>query len=146
MEGESMRKPRIAARPIADDYLNLIIRFPLRKIRTRADHRAAMDVLNELMLKGEENLTDGEEAYLDVLAGLVDAYEREKIRPQMGAATPLEMLQTLMEANDLSPGQLGKIIGSASAATMILKGEREMSKAHIRKIADRFHVSPALFL
>jgi antitoxin component HigA of HigAB toxin-antitoxin module len=44
------------------------------------------------------------------------------------------------------PGDPGKLIGSKANATLILKGQRELSKAHIRKLAEYFHVSPAVFI
>lgn len=85
----------------------------------------------------------GESDYLETLAGLVESYERERF--PIGRATPLQVLEHLMEARDMRPSDLGKLIGM-SAATMILKGDRELSKAHIRKLADYFNVSPALFI
>jgi HTH-type transcriptional regulator/antitoxin HigA len=51
-----------------------------------------------------------------------------------------------MEARDMRPSDLGRLIGSKANATLILKGQRELSKAHIRKLAEFFHVSPAVFL
>jgi antitoxin component HigA of HigAB toxin-antitoxin module len=41
---------------------------------------------------------------------------------------------------------LAAIVGGTGAASMLLKGDREPSKAQIRKLAEHFHVSPALFL
>ena len=36
--------------------------------------------------------------------------------------------------------------GSSGLASLILQGKRQLSKAHIRKLAEHFRVSPALFL
>jgi antitoxin component HigA of HigAB toxin-antitoxin module len=51
-----------------------------------------------------------------------------------------------MEERGMTPSDLGDVLGSRPAATMILKGQREMSKAHIRAAAAYFSVSPAVFL
>jgi antitoxin component HigA of HigAB toxin-antitoxin module len=51
-----------------------------------------------------------------------------------------------MNANGISQAQMGKVIGSESAVSMFLKGERELSKAHIKAIVARFHVDAGLFL
>ena len=50
-----------------------------------------------------------------------------------------------MDQRSLRPGDLGKLIGP-SAATMVLKGQRELSKSHIRKLAAFFNVNPGLFI
>lgn len=60
--------------------------------------------------------------------------------------TPLEVLRHLMESRGMTPAQLGDVLGSRPAATMVLKGRRQLSKAHIRAVAAHFCVSPAVFL
>jgi antitoxin component HigA of HigAB toxin-antitoxin module len=42
-------------------------------------------------------------------------------------------------------GGLLVIFGSRSVASAVLGGKRELSEAHIRKLAEFFHVSPELF-
>jgi antitoxin component HigA of HigAB toxin-antitoxin module len=37
-------------------------------------------------------------------------------------------------------------LGNRALASLILRGQRQLSKSHIRKLADHFKVSPALFL
>ena len=44
------------------------------------------------------------------------------------------------------PISLGKLVGGPAQASLILRGQRQLSKALIRKLADHFRVSPALFL
>jgi len=51
-----------------------------------------------------------------------------------------------MEARGMRATDLGKLIGSKGNATLILRGDRELSKSHIRKLAEYFHVSPAVFI
>jgi antitoxin component HigA of HigAB toxin-antitoxin module len=46
----------------------------------------------------------------------------------------------------MKPSDLGDLIGSRSAATSILQGNRILSKAHIRKLAQRFRVDAGYFL
>jgi antitoxin component HigA of HigAB toxin-antitoxin module len=41
---------------------------------------------------------------------------------------------------------LGDVIGSRPAASMILKGERELSKSHIRRLAQHFKLDAGYFL
>lgn len=130
----------------AGDYLALVRRFPLRRIRAQAEHRRAIAIIDELMAEGDERLSDGQSDYLEALARFVTDYERDHALTALKNATPLEVLKHLMESRHMTPSQFGDVIGSRSAATMILKGEREMSKPQIRTAAEHFNVSPALFL
>jgi HTH-type transcriptional regulator/antitoxin HigA len=56
------------------------------------------------------------------------------------------LIAFLMEQRDLRQADLLPVFGSRSVASDVLAGKREPSKAHIRKLADFFHVSPELFL
>jgi HTH-type transcriptional regulator/antitoxin HigA len=49
-----------------------------------------------------------------------------------------------MEQHDLKQADPLSIFGSRSVASAVLGGKRELSKAHIRKLAEFFHVSPEL--
>jgi antitoxin component HigA of HigAB toxin-antitoxin module len=52
-----------------------------------------------------------------------------------------------MEQQGMSSGELGELLGSGKGqASLILNGKRELSKANIRTLANRFKVSPAMFL
>jgi len=58
---------------------------------------------------------------------------------------PLEMLHYLMEQRGLRQADLVPVFGSRSVASNVLTGKRELSKAHIRGLADFFHLSPEVF-
>jgi antitoxin component HigA of HigAB toxin-antitoxin module len=133
-------------KPVAEDYLQLVRRFPLRRIRTAADHRTAVGIVAGISARGDEHLSDGEVDYLEALARFVADYERASLLDAIGKATPLEVIRHLLEERGMTPADLGDVLGSRPAATMILKGRREMSKAHIRAAAAYFAVSPAVFL
>jgi len=131
---------------VARDYLKLVRRFPLRPIRSLAENRLAVKLLAELMAKGDDRLTEGEGDYLAALGHFVDEFEKKHVRTLLAKATPLEVLRHLMESHGMTAADLGDVLGSRPAATMVLKGGREMSKSHIRAAAAHFHVSPAVFL
>ncbi|MBV8779971.1 MAG: helix-turn-helix domain-containing protein [Phycisphaerae bacterium] len=126
-----------------DSYMALIQRLPLRPIRTDAEHERAIEIIGELI---GHNLDNGESDYLDTLIVLTNKYEDEKHTPCGSDLTPQEALRAIMKANRLSQAQIGKIIGSESAVSMFLNGERALSKAHIKAIASRFRVDATLFL
>lgn len=118
--------------------------FPLRPVRDDADYDRAAAALDGLVLRGD--LTAGEQDYLAVLTLIVRAYDGESWPRDPDERSPIERLKSLMETSGTTPAGLGDVIGSRPAASMVLSGERELSKAHIRKLADHFKMSPAYFL
>jgi HTH-type transcriptional regulator / antitoxin HigA len=125
-----------------DAYMDLVRRFPLKTIKSDDEHEQATSVVSELMGR---DLDSGSGDYLDALLVLVNKYEDEHhaIDETM---TPREALRSLMESNTLSQADIGRIVGSESAVSMFLKGDRDLSKAQIKKLADRFKVDASLFL
>lgn len=131
------RKP-----PRPDTYMDLVREYPLKTLKNDAEHERASAMISRLMGR---DLDPGAGDYLDALIVLVNKYEDEHhaIGQDM---TPQEALRALMEANDLNQAQIGRIIGSESAVSMFLKGERTLSKSQIRKLSERFKVEPGVFL
>ena len=92
------------------------------------------------------NLTPDQDDYLELLSRLVETSETET-SPQPKHATGVETLRFLLRENDLTGDGLAKILGvDRSVAFKILKGNRQLTADHIRKLATRFHVSSDLFL
>jgi len=125
-----------------DTYMELIQRFPLKTIKNDREHNRASAMVSELMGR---KLDGGAGDYLDTLVVLVNKYEDEHhaIDESM---TPREALRALMEANNLNQADIGQIIGSESAVSMFLKGDRGLSKSQIKKLADRFKVDASVFI
>jgi HTH-type transcriptional regulator/antitoxin HigA len=142
--GTSGAKPKRAR--IEADYLALVRRFPLRPIRGPRDYDAAADMLDRLVTKDENGLTAGERDYLDTLTLLVERYDDEHYQMPLAQKTPAETLKYLMEQSGMGVADLGRVIGSQPAASMVLHGRRELSKSQIRKLADHFKVEPGLLL
>jgi HTH-type transcriptional regulator/antitoxin HigA len=91
-------------------------------------------------------LSAGQREYLETLTVLMEAYEDEHHRIDTSSLSPVEMLKFLMDQHDMTAADLGKLIGSPSLASMILSGERELSKAKIMLFARHFGVEPGVFL
>ena len=60
-------------------------------------------------------------------------------------ASPVEVLRTLMDANDLRQKDLLPVFGSESIVSEVLHKKRDLNKTHIEKLSKRFNVSPAVF-
>ena len=110
-------------------------------ITSERQHQEYVSVLDKLASK--KNPTNEEEKYAQVLMTLIEPYEEE--HHPIPDASPVEVLRALMEANDLRQKDLAPIFGSESILSEILHNKRALNKAHIQKLSERFHVSPAVF-
>ena len=110
-------------------------------IASEQQHQQYLSVLDKLAAKGYP--TNEEEKYAEVLMTLIEAYEED--HHFIPDATPLKVLRTLMDANDLRQKDLVPVFGSESIVSEVLNGKRDLNKGHIAKLSKRFHVSPAVF-
>jgi HTH-type transcriptional regulator/antitoxin HigA len=134
----------MVATKIPTDWKDLVTKlYLLKPIRTKGDYNRAMHIIE--MLAGRTDLNNDQAAYLESLSILVEAYESEhyEIEP---AGSPLQTLAFLLEENGLSGSDLGRILGQRQLGSKILRGERDLSKAHIKTLAEYFAVDPSLFL
>jgi HTH-type transcriptional regulator/antitoxin HigA len=60
-------------------------------------------------------------------------------------ASGAEMLRYFMNEHDLAQADLPEV-GSQGVVSEILHGKRELNLRQIRALAERFHVSPAVFI
>ena len=124
-------------------YLELVRACPLRPIRSEADLDAAIAMVDRLSDRG--GLAPEEEDYLDVLAGLIEAYESE--HDPVGDVPASDILRHLIEAKGVSQAKLAGDTGvSESTISEILAGKREASRKVMKALADYFKVDPAVFL
>jgi HTH-type transcriptional regulator / antitoxin HigA len=116
---------------------------PLLTIRNEAEYDRAVKRLNALL---DEVGTDERHplyGLLDTLGTLLEAYEAEHHPlPDAGAA---DMLRYFMQAHDLGQADLPEV-GSQGVVSEILSGKRALNVRQIRALAERFHVSPAVFV
>jgi HTH-type transcriptional regulator/antitoxin HigA len=135
----------IRNRRVSDHYLELVKRFPLRSIKSQADHKGAIAVISKLAVAGVGD--EGSLQYIETLAQLIEDYERGAgLKIALIGMSPVRALGHLMAEHGLTVTQLGRIIGSQGTLSDVLAGRRELSKNAIRKLATYFGVSPAVFL
>lgn len=115
--------------------------FVLRPIHNKVDYQHALTVATELASR--TNLISEQADYLEVLTTLIADYEERHF--EMSKHSPHEILKFLVEENKMSGSDLGRILGSRTLGPALLRGQRSLSKTHIKKLSDYFSVSPALF-
>jgi HTH-type transcriptional regulator / antitoxin HigA len=128
----------------AKRYARLLTRALPAPIKTEEEYERLLAEVERLMDKGEEALSPEETALLDLLATLIEHYEEQ--RYPIGPVSPHAMLHHLMDARDLTHKDVWPLFGSKGVASEVLNGKRAISKAQAKRLAEFFHVSPALFI
>ena len=79
------------------------------------------------------------------LSGLVARYDEEHFASE-SKFSPIESLRYLCEQNDMTASAFGELLANRSLGSKVQRGQRQLSKEHIRKLCDRFSVSSDLLL
>ena len=101
----------------------------IHPVKTDTDYRRALLRIDELMDAGPDT-TEGEE--LDVLATLVEVYEREHMT--IGPPDPVEAILFRMEQMGLNRKALEPFLGGRSRVSEVLNRKRSLSMSQIRKL------------
>ena len=115
---------------------------PIRNERDYARMQSLMDDLLKQVADDEDHpLTD----LLDVVGLLIAQYDQES-GPRIEAANPLDVLKFLMDQHGLKQSDLRKEIGTQGVVSEVLAGSRKINVRQAKALAQRFGVSPAVFL
>ena len=128
---------------IPDTYAELVGLFMPRPLHDEVDYRNALAVLDAMA--GFERNADQED-YLEAIATFVEKYEAGRHAMDGAKMTPVELLRSLMDEHGMNESGLGRLLGDRSLGHRVLTGERELSKAHIRILAEHFSLNPAALL
>jgi len=101
----------------------------IKPIRTEADHKAALAEIERLW-DAKPGTPEGD--HFEVLATLVDAYER-KHTPIL-PPDPIEAIQFRLEQQGKTRKALEPILGTRARVSEILRGHRNLTLAMIRAL------------
>lgn len=110
-------------------------------IHTESENDRCTALLENLLR--QKKRTAEEKRLAELLTLLIEEFEGKEYA--LPAADPIDMLRHLMDSNNLRQVDLLDVFGTASVISEVLNGKRELSKTHIAKLSERFHLSPALF-
>ena len=116
----------------------------LRPITDKVSFENAQEVADALAIL--DRRTADQDDYLESLSLLMEHYEDTQAPTVTRKLGPIEAIKYLMDANEMSESDLGRLLGERSLGNAILSGRRSLSKSHIRALAKRFKVSADLFL
>jgi HTH-type transcriptional regulator/antitoxin HigA len=125
------------------DYAGLCRLLIPRPIHNKVDCENVIEISDAM---AGHTLTPDQEDYFDLLCRLIEDYDKEQ-GLHAPKASGLDALRHLLEANDMSAADLARLLGvHRTLGGMILRGERQLTLAHVRTLAKRFNVSADLFL
>ena len=113
-------------------------------IQSEDENHRMLSIVEDLMAKGEENISPEEGALLDLLVDLVHDFE-EKHYP-LRSSPPHQMVAFLLEQRGLKPSALWPVLGSKGRVSEVLSGKRAISKDQAKKLARFFHIGVELFI
>lgn len=135
-------KPQFANMP--KEYSGLCEVLLPRPIRDGVDYANVAEVADAMVL-WREHFTADQRDYFDMLCSLMEEYDAEHVKWPKASAR--EILRHLLNEHGLAAADLSRILGgSRNLGAMILRGDRNLTLAHIRKLAARFKVAPGLFI
>ncbi len=114
----------------------------LRPIHDDEHYEQALAAIRDVICQLDPS--NEEVAYMDALTMFVERYEAETYTWKH-EDSPQDLLQFLLEEHGMTGSDLGRLLGNRSLGGAILRGERHLSKSHIKLLADHFSVSPSLF-
>jgi HTH-type transcriptional regulator / antitoxin HigA len=125
-----------------ETYEELVRLYPPRPIHDQIELENATEAADWIALRAKNK---DQLDYLDMLGDVLDKYENAG-KPDK-TSSPLEVLNYLVEENDISTRELGKILGiDHSVAARILKGGRAITVEHAKSLGARFKMAPEAFL
>jgi HTH-type transcriptional regulator/antitoxin HigA len=125
-------------------YGTLLVSTLPRVIDSLEEYNRVEKIFESFLDKGE-NRSPEEDKLFDLLANLLEDYERRTL-PALPRSSPLNTLKFLMAENDLKQKDVVPFFGSQGIASEVLAGKRAISKTQAKALAERFKVSVELFI
>ncbi|WP_423126409.1 helix-turn-helix domain-containing protein [Gaoshiqia sp. Z1-71] len=109
-------------------------------IKTEKQYNEYCNVLEDILVKGDKTLTDE----IELLTLLIEKWDSEN--NSFEELTPVELLKSLMEENNLKAVDLARILNlSKGTVSKILNCQKGLSKETIRRLSDHFKLNQEAF-
>ena len=137
-------KTKLNFQDLPKDYPGLCRRFLPRPIHDAIDYGNVAEVADALAL-WQDDFTADQRDYFDLLCSLMEEYDAANVKwPKVRG---VDVLKHLLEEHGLAAVDLSRILdGSRNLGAMILRGERNLTLPHVRKLAAHFKVSAEAFV
>jgi HTH-type transcriptional regulator / antitoxin HigA len=132
----------MSATAVRSEYASLLTNTLPSVIRSEAENERHIALLEELDRKGSR-MSAAERRMAELLTLLIEDFEEKHYA--LKGASPAVVLKELMLANNLKQKDLLDVFGTPSIVSEVLRGKRNLTTEHIRRLSRRFHVSPEVF-
>jgi HTH-type transcriptional regulator / antitoxin HigA len=132
----------MSASAVRSEYASLLTSTLPAVIRSEAENERHTAMLEELDRKGTR-MSAAERRMAELLTLLIEDFEEKHYALQ--SASPIDVLNELMRANNLKQKDLVDVFGTPSITSEVLSGKRKLNAEHIRRLSRRFQVSPEVF-
>ncbi len=122
-------------------YVDLLNEFPPRPIKSEQEFTAIQQVVDVLL--DAKQLSADQKEYLNLLGMIIYEYEEKKVK--IPDICGVDLLNVLIDEWGLKQKELIPIFKTESIVSAVLNGHRQLTVEHIQKLAEFFHVSPAVF-
>lgn len=116
----------------------------VKRPETEQDYDALVDHLDVLLELVGDNERHPLIGLVDIVSDQISAYETENHPQPKG--TGVTALRFLMEEHGLTQSDFKNEIGSQGVVSEIINGRRTLNLNHIKKLSERFKVSPETFI
>ena len=128
------------------DYTGLCKLLIPRPIHDASDYENIVEIMNVLAVAGEDALNKDQADYLEMLASLIERYDRETL-PPIEKPEPHEMIHAHLEHMGISAAEWGRRIGiDRTLASRLVRGERKLSLEHLTKTTEAFNLPRGFFM
>ncbi len=107
------------------------------------DYHALVKTLDSLIDEVGNDQNHKLAPVMETIGNLIENYETQEYK--IKESSPIEALKYLMQEHGLKQSDL-KEIGSQGVVSEILTGKRTLNIDQVKKISNRFHVSPLVFI
>ena len=107
------------------------------------DYQALVKTLDNLIDEVGNKQNHKLAPVMETIGNLIENYEAQKYK--INYSSPIEALKYLMQEHGLKQSDL-KEIGSQGVVSEILTGKRTLNIEQVKKISNKFHVSPLVFI
>jgi len=121
-------------------YIANDIHEPLNK----SDYNKLSKILDRLLDIVGENEKHELIGLVDVVSHMISMYDEKNNYPIKGRSG-IKALKFLIEQHQLKQSELPEI-GSQGVVSEVLRGKRKLNLNQIKKLSERFHVSPDTFI
>lgn len=138
--------PQLSPAKLPEDYTNLCRKVWLpRPIHDKQEHTAALAAIEPLWGR-EEEMNEDQADWFKLAADLVSDYE-ERAAPKRKLPPLARRLAGLLEAHGMTVADLRRLLElEPSMGSEIKNGARQLTAAHVRKLARHFALPAEYFL